>query len=297
VCLPDTFRKTVVAELGERGREWLERLPRILEACASRWDLVVGEPFDLSFNYVVRAKRADDSDVVLKVGTPNDESVRERAALRVYDGRGVVRALASDEALGAVLLERILPGRMLAAVENDEEATSIAADVMRNIWRPAPVGDGFIGVEAYTRGLEEAGAASAALGAELVDRARRQRAELLATPMQTVLLHGDFHHFNVLSAEREPWLAIDPKGVVGEAAFEVGAFLHNPTRARVGLDRVLRRRIAIFGERLGLDRERLRKWGLVYAVLSAWWTYTSTGSLDRSARHALACAEALSHQS
>jgi streptomycin 6-kinase len=287
--LPSAFRKTVEAELGERGRDWLSTLPAIVEACAARWDLVIGQPFELSFNYVVRATRGGE-DVVLKVGLPNEESVRERAALRIYDGRGVVRALESDESLGAILLERVMPGRMLASVADDGEATSIAADVMRKMWRPAPATDAFTSVEAYTRAIDDAGEP---LGAALVERARRARAELLATSAEPVLLHGDFHHDNVLSSDRDAWLAIDPKGVVGEPAFEVGAFLHNPVLARVDLDRLLHRRIAIFHERLGLDRERLGKWGLVYAVLSASWTYASIGALDRGARHALACAEAL----
>jgi streptomycin 6-kinase len=287
--LPDVFRKTVEAELGSRGRDWLSRLPAIVDACAARWGLVLGEPFELSFNYVLSAARRDE-DVVLKVGIPNDDSVRERAALRNYDGRGVVRVLESDEALGAILLERVRPGTTLASVDDDEEATSIAAEVMRKMWRPAPPGNAFLGVEAYTRAIDDAGAP---VDAALVDRARRERAELLATAVEPVLLHGDFHHDNVLAAGRERWLAIDPKGVVGEPAFEVGAFLHNPVLDGVDLDRLLRRRIAIVGERLGLDRERLRKWGLVYAVLSAQWTYASTGALDRGARHALACAQAL----
>ncbi len=95
-----------------------------------------------------------------------------------------------------------------------------------------------------------------------------------------LLLHGDLHHWNVLSAQREPWLAIDPKGVVGEPAYETAAWLRNPVGMLLNRDRpgeVLERRVSILSDELGFDRERIRKWGAVHGVLSAWWTYEDHG--------------------
>jgi streptomycin 6-kinase len=97
-----------------------------------------------------------------------------------------------------------------------------------------------------------------------------------------VLLHGDLHHGNVLAAAREPWLAIDPKGLTGEPAYEVGALLRNPLPQLLSWPhpaRVTERRIAQLSEELGLERARVRGWGLAQAMLSAWWSIEDEGEL------------------
>jgi streptomycin 6-kinase len=93
-----------------------------------------------------------------------------------------------------------------------------------------------------------------------------------------VLLHGDLHHFNILSAE-DSWLAIDPKGIVGEPAYEVGAWMRNPIPniPEPELRRFVWRRLDILADILELDWERLRQWSLAQAVLSAWWSYEDGG--------------------
>jgi len=97
---------------------------------------------------------------------------------------------------------------------------------------------------------------------------------------EPVLLHGDLHHDNILAAERQPWLAIDPKGLVGEPEYEVGALLRNPMPGLLAIphpERVLARRLDILAESLGFDRDRLRAWGLAQAVLAAWWSIEDHG--------------------
>jgi len=102
-----------------------------------------------------------------------------------------------------------------------------------------------------------------------------RREELLTDPPPPVLIHGDFHHWNVLRGEREPWLVIDPKGVAAEPAFEVGPLLYNPMPDVFGwpeLARVTRRRLDLLTEHLGLDQQRLIACAFVAAVLSACWS-------------------------
>jgi streptomycin 6-kinase len=97
---------------------------------------------------------------------------------------------------------------------------------------------------------------------------------------EPVLLHGDLHHENILAAGRQPWLAIDPKGLAGEPAYEIGALLRNPIPQLYtwpDLDRITARRIDQLAEELTLDRERLIGWGLAQAVLSAWWNVEDHG--------------------
>jgi streptomycin 6-kinase len=116
---------------------------------------------------------------------------------------------------------------------------------------------------------------------KLVDEAETLFAELLDSSAAPVLLHGDLHHSNVLAAAREPWLAIDPKGLVGEPAYEVGALLRNPLPQLFNWPepvRVSERRVAQLAEELGFERARVRGWGVAQAVLAGWWSFEDTGS-------------------
>jgi streptomycin 6-kinase len=108
---------------------------------------------------------------------------------------------------------------------------------------------------------------------DLVGEAETLFAELFASEGEKFLLHGDLHHGNILSAGDGSWLAIDPKGVVGEAAYETAALLHNPVGALDGPDPrgLLERRLDVLSGELGLDRDRIRVWGLAQAVLAAYW--------------------------
>ena len=106
------------------------------------------------------------------------------------------------------------------------------------------------------------------------ERAEALFAELLASSGAPMLLHGDLHHENILAAERAPWLAIDPKGLIGEAEYEVGALMRNPLPRLLALPDVtatLARRFDILAETLGFDRQRMIAWSYAQAVLSAWW--------------------------
>jgi streptomycin 6-kinase len=279
--IPQTLTKTMLELHGERGAEWLAQLPAMLAECAERWSLTVMPPFpNLSYNYVAPAVRADGSDAVLKVGVPNPELTTEIEALRRYDGRGIVRLLEADAGRGWLLLERLTPGIPLSTLEDDERATSIAAQVMRQLWRPAPSEHPFPTVAKWGLGFRrlraEFNGGTGPFPAALVGRAESLYAELLATSAESMLLHGDLHHDNILSAERQPWLALDPKGLVGEPAYEMGALLRNPyprLLAWPNLQQILARRLHQLAEELGFDRQRLLGWGLAQAVLSAWWNY------------------------
>lgn len=283
--LPQHFSQRMIDLYGERGQAWLEALPSLLETCARRWSLSLFPPFDLSYNYVAPARREDGSDVVLKIGVPNPELDSEIEALRIYDGRGVARLLDSDEELGALLLERLRPGAMLVTVKDDEAATEIAAGVMKQLWQPLPAEHNFPTVEKWARGMQrlrqEFNGGSGPFPEKIVATAEGLFAELLPSSAPPVLLHGDLHHYNILAAEREPWLALDPKGVAGEPAYEVGALLRNPTpqiAQEPELSRLLLRRIDQLAQILELDRRRLIGWAVAQAVLSAWWSYEESGS-------------------
>jgi streptomycin 6-kinase len=283
--IPDNFARTMVEVYGEEGTAWLQRLPGLLAECAQRWSLTVLPPFvPLSYNYVAPAIRADGTDVVLKVGYPGRELLAEMAALRLYGGHGIAQLLDADVGLGALLLERLTPGMPLARLTDDADATSIAAQVMRQLWRPVTPDHPFPTVAGWAAGLGRLrarfGGTTGPLPAALVERAERLFADLIGSMGEPVLLHGDLHHDNILTAQRQPWLALDPKGVVGEAAYETGALLRNPAgRVLQAPDPagMMARRIDQLAAELGFEWERIRGWALAQAVLSAWWSIEDHG--------------------
>jgi len=169
--------------------------------------------------------------------------------------------------------------------------------VLLALHRPLPAEHPFPTIADWGRGFARLRAAfdgtTGPFPPALVDQAVTLFADLLASQAAPVLLHGDLHQGNILRAARAPWLALDPKGVAGEPAYDVGAFLRNPLPGLLqGPDPrgLLARRIAIFAERCGFPRDRVRGWGLAQAVLSAWWTYEDHGRLGTDA---LAVAELL----
>jgi streptomycin 6-kinase len=298
--IPAAFRRQITATFAAEGVAWLDRLPALIDAYARRWALSVGPAFaSLSYNYVAPVTCADGSPAVLKLGVPRADLGTEIDALRAFDDRLCVRLLAADAAGGALLIERAEPGRQLAELvaEDDDQATSIAANMMRRLWRAPPAGHRFPRVADWFAGLSGLRARYAGgtgpLPATIVERAEALLAWLLAAPARPLLLHGDLHHLNILSAGRAPWLVIDPKGILGDPAFEPAALMLNPWDSLLKLPqpgRIIRRRLDLLAAELGLDRERIRAWATAFAVLSAWWSLEDG---DNGWEHSIACAELL----
>jgi streptomycin 6-kinase len=301
IHVPENFARLTLALYGDAGRLWLEELPALVEDCAGRWSLKVGPPFPtISYNYAAPAEGPGGVRFVLKLGVPARGLLREIEALLAFDGCGAARLVDSDAARGALLLERLEPGTPLTALceEDDGAATNAAAAVMRRL-RHAPLHQPHLFPTAadWGRGFERCrahfGGGSGPFPQKLFEEAESLYAELLNTSAPPLLLHGDLHHGNILAAAREPWLAIDPQGVVAEPAYEVGALLRNPLPQLLRWPhpvRVTERRIAQLSDELGLERARVRGWGLAQAVLSEWWSIEDEGELGE---HGYAVAEIL----
>ncbi len=284
--VPDVLAQHVVHGLGEQGAAWLRDLPTVVANLADRWDITLGAPFLLSFNYVCRATLQDGTEAVFKIGPWCEEITREIEAIRLYDGNGMARLLAADPGQLAMLLERLRPGEMLLATasRDDDAATRIGADVMRRLWRPAdeipdqgrfkPLAEWFHRAFALHRAFY---GGPGPFPPSVLDHAEAVTRDLLASVPRTVLLHADFHHYNVLSAERAPWLAIDPKGMLGDPGYEIGPFLLNPDGPPKSAA-MLRRRLDILADELAYDWQRLHAWGIAHAVLSACWSAENHGS-------------------
>jgi streptomycin 6-kinase len=289
--LPPEFISIIQNTYREDGYAFLKALPDLILEASTRWDLTDVQPAPtLSYNFVAFAKRGNEG-VVLKMGVPNDEMESEIEALRLFHGQGACRLIDCDEQRSWMLLERLQPGVMLSTLENDEEATNIAAEVMQKIWRPLESGSSLpndqqqaVGLQSFIQlsdwfdGLKELrvmfNGGTGPLNEKLVQRVEGSVKDFLAENHKPVLMHGDFHHYNILSSERG-WLVIDPKGVIGPACYEVGPLLINPWGEFLSgrdYEAMTKRRIDILHERLGFERKRIHEWGLAHAMLSAWWS-------------------------
>jgi streptomycin 6-kinase len=220
---------------------------RIAREVAVEWGVKLGEPFALArYSYVVPA----GEDMVLKVTPPtDDESDEEAEALELWDGEGAVRLLRRDRARRALLLERARPGKDISELA-EETATQTAVSTGLRLWRPAAAPFRWIG-DHVPRWLDE-------YPNELTSLAREVYASL-EVGRQT-LVHGDFHHHNILSSTRGP-VAIDPKPMLGEPEFDIPSFLWNPLPYRMRLD-VTERRLRAFAA-AGLDEGRMRMWAVI----------------------------------
>jgi streptomycin 6-kinase len=278
------------------GAAWLERLPRLVDECAAAWGLHVRAAFPrATVSFVAPAVLPGGAQAVLKVNFPEPESEHEADALAAWGGVGAVRLLAHDAQRRALLVERCVPGTQLWAVRDEEQANAAAAGVLRALWRAPPSGFRSLAGEARRWAVEVPvrwERHGRPVDRAVVDDAVGWIGELLESPDPAgdALLHQDLHGGNVLRIDREPWfLAIDPKPLTGERAFDVASLLRDrrPELAAephpVGR---MRRRLDQLAEALALDRERMRRWAVIHAL--AWGM---GGPEDaRAFREILACA-------
>jgi streptomycin 6-kinase len=272
---------------------WLAGLPQQVADALDRWDLSLdlapGEPaWHGNAALVVPVRAADGAPAALKVSWPHREATHEALGLRVWAGDGAVRLLASDGAW-THLLERLDRTRDLTCVPVDE-AVEVVGGLLARLHVPAPDGLDTTGgelVEGPARWTERSARFAALVPEALVREARAVAADLATDPRDGTLLHTDLHYTNVLAAEREPWLAIDPKPHSGDAAYEVAPLLWNRWAEAVAsgdLAGAVRRRFDIACGAADLDVERARAWVLVREVDNVLWS-AEVGALDHLSVH------------
>ena len=199
-------------------------------------------------------------DAVLKISKVDDEQTA--LVLNHYNGHGAVKLLRSDG--NATLLERVVPGTHLSSID-DNEATHVLCEVIRQLHSNKGLLD-LPNIAALQKGFRNV----AQIPYELVKQANDIYTDLLSSQDNPVVLHGDLHHDNVLFDDNRGWLAIDPKGYIGEPAYEVGAMLRNPQGVAITPELTMQR-VDIIAKQLNLDKERIIKWAFTQAVLAAIW--------------------------
>ena len=238
------------------------------------WGVVVEDTLETETSFIAFGRRGSQP-VVLKVIRQRGDEWHSGEILDAFEGRGVVRVYEHVE--GAVLLERLSPGHSLAEIAldgGDEEATEILAEVIEKM-SPGQSASACVNVQEWARSFERyAASGDDQIPKGLVEGGHRIYSELCGSQTHTRLLHGDLHHYNILFDSERGWLAIDPKGVVGEIEYEIGAALRNPyDRPELfAQSATAERRLKHLASRLNLDFNRALNWTFAQAVLSAIWS-------------------------
>jgi streptomycin 6-kinase len=270
-AVPPAYPGLSWAAATEAGREWLQRLPRLVNECQEMWSLFLGDPFPYAYaSLAMPARLPDGGEAVLKISLPDRESEYEAEALLHWNGHGAVRLLAHDSERRALLLERCRPGSHLRQVAPDA-ALDVIVGLLPRLWIPAGEPFRALADEAdwWASYLPERWErARQPFEQELLEAALEAVSALVPTQGEAVLVNQDLHPDNILRAEREPWLAIDPKPLLGEREFGLAPVIrayelgHSEQDVRHRLDRL--------ATELGLERERARNWALAQTLAWAW---------------------------
>lgn len=249
-------------------RTWMAALPEIVAALSRRWSLEVGRPFQPGgcTSWVAPAVDHAGDRVVLKVGWRHPEAEHEADGLRAWRGEGTVRLIDAVlfEDASALLLELCEPGTALSAVLPAPEQDLVVVELLRRMWIEPPPGHPFrplsVMCDRWADEFERNYAASdprRRLDAGLARDGIELFRALPRTADRTVLLYTDLHPENILAAQREPWLAIDPKPYVGDPTYDaLQHMLNHPDRLARDPSGFVRR----MADLLNLDRSRLRDW-------------------------------------
>lgn len=278
--LPDEVR--AMSRRGPQWQVWVDALPRLVPAQLTAWELTVdGDPTHGYCSIVVPVRTRDGDPAMLKIAFPDEESEHEHLALRRWAGTGAVRLLRADPHRRAILLER-LHARNLNGLW-DIEACEIVAALYGRIHVPAlpQLRSLTTSVAGWTDDLA-ALPRGAPIPRRLVEQAISLGAELTADRASTgILIHGDLHYENVLAADREPWLAIDPKPLNGDPHYELAPMLWNRWDELAGYVREgVRRRFYSLVEAAGFDVDRARGWVIVRMMHNAMWELTENTEPD-----------------
>ena len=278
---PERFLRYATREFGKEGEAWLEELPSILARCCDKWGLTLGQPTEeIKVNYIAYVEMGNGEEAVLKVGVPHGDFSAEMEALAIYEGRGINRLIDCDKALNAMLLERLRPGKMLDSVGNAREQSEIAARILQELHATPPPShhtlphfmDWMRGAFADARSCKDSERARGYI--EQIPRVESMMGILMEADEPQILLHGDLHHWNILSDADRGWMAIDPKGVIGASCLDVGRFINNAMgfgETAAEKREILLEAVTVFSYVLGENEERMFAGAFCDKIMGSSW--------------------------
>ncbi|HEX7042603.1 MAG TPA: aminoglycoside phosphotransferase family protein [Patescibacteria group bacterium] len=275
-----SYIEKIINLRGNIGKKWLNNLPQLIKNFERKWEIKVKSPFPLSYNYVAPAIMNNGESVVLKISFPNNnEFEAETEALKFYNGIGAIKLIKESKEENVLLLEKAQPGIRLREIKSDEEQVSIASNVIKRLHKKIPDSYPFKfptladWSKIFERYKEKYSLNLGPIPKKIFENGESIFNELLNDKKEMVLLHGDLHTDNILSSENE-WVIIDPKGVIGESEFELGAYLRNPyydLPKNSNYKEIEINRIVQFAEEFNFDKKRILRWAYASAVISLLW--------------------------
>jgi len=287
ISIPGYFKTKIRRSFGDKGVSWLSQLDELLKKCLIKWNLSNCHlASNLSVNLVCFADSPDYGPVVIKIGVPHPELYTEIEALSLYNGGNICICYDSDPDIGAMLLERIIPGHDLTVLQNEPDCIQIAAEVISTLPMPVKDDNSLPSVSDWLERAFSRVRRENKVGGEwlfFVDQAERLFQEIDALERQIVLLHGDLHHENILYDKNGQWKAIDPKGVIGIPCMEAARFIQNQLRWNVvwGFGKVnikdqlscLDEMVTVFGTAFDRPKRIIAICAFIDCVLSRCWTF------------------------
>ncbi|MFT5376667.1 MAG: streptomycin 6-kinase [Candidatus Latescibacterota bacterium] len=283
--IPDFPARMIKHASREDRKPWLAELPEILKGCREKWGLTLGRAVDeIKGNFVGFVMLPNGDEAILKVVLPDADLTAQMEALAIYEGRGINRLIDLDEDLGAMLLERLHPGTMLASHPNREEHPEITGRILVDLHKTPPPATHNLSHfqdwmnEAFRdiRNCSDLERSRPYL--EQMPRAQGIMDTLRAPEEPQLLLHGDLHHWNILSDESRGWMAIDPGGVIGASCLDVGRFIvnavgfdDNPSKSE--MRETLLESIRILSDVLGESEERMFAGAFCDKITSSGWGF------------------------
>jgi streptomycin 6-kinase len=279
--IPDYFQAKMKAMYGDKGSAWIRQAEQTILSLQEKLSLSFGEPFSLSYNFVVPAVLSDGTSAVLKMGYPNKEFSNEFHALREFAGDAMVKVIDSDQESGWIILTHIQPGYALHSLQDEKEQLKIFASIAKKLWHKPSTSHPFPDVEAWSEGIRRYKFrfkdGNGPIPEKMISKAESLFPRLLGSSRERYLLHGDLHHENILYSGAGGWKAIDPKGLIGEREYDCIQYTLNHWKDHEDPYEFLKFRAVTLSSLLSLSYERLIAYGFCHSVLSACWC-TEDGS-------------------
>jgi streptomycin 6-kinase len=276
---------------GDNGRAWLNQLPAVIKSLSQHWSLTDINPVtNLSYNYVAKAIQNNITPVVLKISCDAQLILDEYNALKHFAGAGSIQARDMSALHNAMLLEQAIPGQLLSEHHsiNIEDTIAIYAGVVTKIATPQLTKNNYTHVRSWCAAIDRI--KDRRIEKCHVQKAKELRTFLLSSVNNEYLCHGDLHLENIIVHGAE-WLSIDPKGVIGEMAFEAAAFNFLDTSELFDsamLQNKITARVAYLARALQIDNNRLLAWVFLRAIIAAQWFIEDNGDADAMLRLAAA---------
>lgn len=277
----DTLIRNITGIYGEKGQEWFNNLPQIINFLCNHWQLTQLKPVsNMTYNYVAKAISKLNQSVVLKISCDEKTIIDEKEALKHFAGSGAIQLIDYQDQYFAMLLEQAVPGVSLKTYypqQMDIVINCYLQTAIRLHLKKLPTHFHFKHISEWLKSIDNCH--SDHIPKKLLYEAKILKNKLLASSHQQVLLHGDLHHDNVLQHGNE-WLAIDPKGIIGEPEFEFAAFdfIHDSElNDNKNIQQLFDERLQLMAKKAQYNIQRIRDWVFIRLVLAAAWCIEDNG--------------------